>query len=695
MNKFSISGIVFLLFSISVFAQTPQPTVQPPIVNDDEVVKISTSLIQLDVVVTDKKGNHITDLKPEDIEIYENGKKQDISNFSYIFANAGNQPIVSLNPEGKNTPLIPPVKLKPEQIRRTFALVVDDLGLSFESIPTVKDTLKKFVNEQMEVGDLVAIIRTSGGIGALQSFTSDKRQLFAAIEKIQYNFISREPSTFDFDKSDISNQSSAQINPEPERQSVEIRNEYLAIGTLGALSYVVRGMKELPGRKAVMLFSEGFEVFREENGNIVPVNIFPALRSFADLANRAAVTIYPLDPRGLVNPGYSGADRSGANSNFNSISGSQTTLSYLANETGGIAYINQNNLRYGLTKALEDQGGYYLIGYQPDSNTFDPKKIRFNTFSVKIKREGLNVRYRSGFFGITDKSVAENDQIPAQKIYSALTSPFTKNEITLSLNTVLGDDPKSGQFIRSLIYVNGKELVFIKEPDGKRKAKFDIVAMTFGENGVPIDQFAKTYTVQVNEKTYQQILATGFIYNIPVLIKKPGAYQYRIALRDTNSEKVGSASQFIEVPNLKKKNLTLSGILLNNYTLVEWQKISQGEVQTTANGNNEQTAIDINTALRRYKRGTVLLYGYLIYNAKTPSPQIEVQTRLFYDRTIVLEGTELLDKNGQADLKRIQDANSIKLGDDLKLGSYILQIIVKDKLANKSVSQWIDFEIVE
>ncbi|MBA2494948.1 MAG: VWA domain-containing protein, partial [Acidobacteria bacterium] len=191
MNKFSFTSVIFLLFllfSVSVFAQTPMPTATPP--NDDgEVVKISTALIQLDVIVTDKKGNQVTDLKPEDFEIFENGEKQNITNFSYIFSNPEKRPTDSPTPKttDKFSIPIPPAKLKLEQVRRTYAIVIDDLGLSFENVNWVQQSLKKFVNEQMQEGDLVAVIRTGSGIGALQSFTSDKRQLLAAINKIKWN----------------------------------------------------------------------------------------------------------------------------------------------------------------------------------------------------------------------------------------------------------------------------------------------------------------------------------------------------------------------------------------------------------------------------------------------------------------------------------------------------------------------------
>lgn len=709
MSNFFFTRIIFLSFvilfaSTLAFAQTPTAT--PP--NDDgDVVKISTNLIQLDVVVTDKKGNQVTDLKPEDFEIYENGKKQDITNFSYIFNKSANQPTDSQVPNSKEKFDIPapPSKLKLEQVRRTYALVVDDLGLSFENVPTIKYSLKKFIDEQMQEGDLVAIIRTGSGIGALQSFTSDKRQLLAAIEKIKWN---------SYGRGDVN--AFAAVRPplsgdEKDKGVADFRNESFSIGTLGALSYVVRGMKQLPGRKSVVLISEGFQVLSEQGGRLAPTRIYDGLRTLADLANRSSVIFYTLDPRGLVSPyGLQAEDNTFTltdtgiaqqqQTREQKFFDSQNSLVYLANETGGISYINQNKLDVGLQKAVEDQNGYYLIGYQPESDAFDPKKNKFNKFTVKVKRDDLTVRYRSGFFGVTDEKIAQVKQTPAQQIYDALTSPFNSGGIGLSLNTIFGDDPKEGAFIRSLIHIDGDDLKFLQEANGKRKATFDVLAMTFGDNGAPIDQVAKTYTIQVGEKEYQQILKQGFVYNLPVPIKKAGAYQFRVALRDTATEKIGSASQFIEVPNLKKKDLIVSGIILNAHTIEQWQKASNPpKIKTSFAPEDEDVGAFADTALRRFRQKTVLEYDYIVYNAKLDAekkPQIQVQTRLFRDNKLILESKLTPVKaDQQTDFQRIQNGGLITLGIDLAPGNYVLQVVVKDNLTDKFTSQFIDFEIVE
>ena len=165
---------------------TPQQPARP---RDEDVVRISTNLVQVDAVVTDKNGKQVIDLRPEELEILEDGKPQRVTSFSYISLDSTEspRPAESARPVDKNVFPVPPVRLRPEQIRRTMALVVDDLGLSFESAYYVRQALKKFLDQQMQPADLVAIVRTGGGMGALQVFTSDKRQLYAAVEKVKWN----------------------------------------------------------------------------------------------------------------------------------------------------------------------------------------------------------------------------------------------------------------------------------------------------------------------------------------------------------------------------------------------------------------------------------------------------------------------------------------------------------------------------
>jgi VWFA-related protein len=475
-----IFTFVFVLFSASTsFSQTPTPT--PKLADDDrDVVKISTALVQIDVTVTDREGKIVKDLKPGDFEIFENGEKQEISNFSFVSASSELVPANTKQTakDRISTPLLN-VPLKPENVRRTIALVVDDLTLSFESTYYVRRALKKFVDEQMLTGDLVAIVRTGGGTGALQQFTSDKRQLYAAIEKVRWNslgaggtgaFAPMEATLLERSKSLGAEVSDEQLEAEKDslRNSNQFREDLFATGTLGAINYIVRGMRNLPGRKSIMLLSDGFQLFSETTGGFKEsTRVLESLRQLIDLANRSSVIVYTMDARGLATTGMTAQDNTSGLSTEqvgeklserrDKLFDTQAGLVYLARETGGFPIINNNNLSGGIRKILDDQS-YYLIGYQPDTETFDPKTRRFNRLEIKVKRKDTSVRYRSGFFGVSDEQIRKPANLTAQQqIMNALSSPFAAGGISLRLNALFGNDAKQGTFVRSLLHVDSKD----------------------------------------------------------------------------------------------------------------------------------------------------------------------------------------------------------------------------------------------
>lgn len=732
MNKFYQVFLLILFSSIITFAQTPKTT---PVENDDDVVKISTNLIQIDVTVTDKKGNPVKDLKPADFEIYENGKRQDISGFSFV----SNQRIIqSENRNDHQTP----TAVRPEQVRRTIALVVDDLSLSYHSVYYVRRALKKFVDEQMQDGDLVAIVRTGSGIGALQQFTTDRRQLYAAIEKIQWN--SRGTGSIgafapiDTGSSDTvdRNLNSGTINESDILEEInqkgiadtEIYNyqeSLFATGTLGAIDYIIRGMRELPGRKSVMLMSDGFKFLTQKPRGFVETNrVFDSLQRLTDLASRSSVVIYTMDARGLQTTSITAEDNVGtAGSQFSrrgsqeglktgggiptslrqdrasELRASQDGLIYLARETGGLALTNNSDLNFGIRRMLDDQS-YYLIAYEPDDETFDPKKRQFNKLEIKVNRKDTEVRYRSGFFGVSDEKIAaqKSNLSPQQQLVNSLTSPFSANDISLRLNTLFGNDGETGSFVRSLVNIDTKGLKFSDEPDGTKKAVFDVFAASFGDNGIVIDQIGTTYTLNVKKEVYQKFLDEGFIYYFSFPIKKPGVYQYRVGVMDGKSKQIGSASQLIEVPNLENKRLTLSGVMLENLTQKQWQN----RLNNSPESQNDLPNPLLATSLRRFKTGTILRYGFQIYNPKPGNdgkPNLSVKIRLLREGKLMLDGkVNPVELDGQTDFKRISYSGGFGLGDDLMPGEYILQISITDNLSKekqKLATQFLQFEIVK
>jgi VWFA-related protein len=695
-------------------AQQPAPSLTPTPSkqksqqrDDDDVVRITTNLVQVDAVVIDDNGKPVTDLKSGEVQIYEDGRLRKISNFSYIAAETveRSRPAGSV-PTGGDAP---PVRLRPEDVRRTIALVVDDLGLSAQSINFVRRALKKFVDEQMRPGDLVAIIRTSGGVGALQQFTSDKRRLYAAIEGVKW-YVGGRSGTTPFEPTEPPTRGPK--GPEVDAKKAEVnrfREDLFAVGTLGTISYVVSGLRDLPGRKSVLVISDGFRIFDTDD----PTNNTRTgrrLRQLIDQAGRASVVIHTVNALGLLKYSPSAADSLADSS---TVSGARTPdgpagtvqlladrgveifdlqagLGLLAEKTGGTAIRNNNDLSAGIRRVLDDQKGYYLIGYQPDESTFDAKTGRrlFHKLTLKVTRPGkYSVRMRDGFFGVPEEEEEANPlpRTPQAQLTKALLSPFGASGVRVQLTSLFANDAANGSYTRSILYVDANDLTFTEEAGGWRTATFDVVAVTFDQNANVVDQISRTDALRLRGEGYEQVLKHGFVYTVVFPVKKPGAYQLRAVLRDHNSERIGSAGQFVEIPDLKKGRLALSGLVLN----AKEEDAQRPDPQASE-------------AVRHFKSGAVMRYSFVIYNARldkdTRSPRLQVQVRLFRGGELIFTGkVQPFALNNPPDLGRLTASGALTLGPNMVPGEYVLQVSVNDLLADeksRTASQWIDFEVI-
>jgi VWFA-related protein len=720
-----------LLANVFAHPQQPQPTpAQQPAAqqpaeqgdDDDDVVRITTNLVQVDAVVTDRDGRQVTNLAPEDFEILENGKPRQVTNFSYVrVAQPTTAPAAeAARPRDRKAtaaPPVPPARLSPGQVRRTFALVVDDLMMSAESIHFARRALRRYIDEQVEPGDLVAVIRTSASIGALQQFTNDRQALYNAIERVRWSpRHGGRASALDsiIDTSPIGGvPGSVDAVRSQDKDADEYRAERFTIGTMGALQLVVRGLREMPGRKAVILFSDGFGL-RDSKGDATRYT--SALDRLIDLANRASVVFYAVDARGLLPVGPTAADNT-AGSPIGSggspgiptyqigqllsarsaqVFDTQAGLHKLADSTGGTALINQNDLNKGIRRALEDMSGYYLIGYRPDDAAFDPLtgRVRFNSLKVNVKgRSDLRVRTRTGYVGLPDRESQPKSPTRAGQLMAALVSPFGAAAVNLRLTSIFIDAPGGGTFVRSLLLIDPRTLTFLRQPDGQQQTKLDIIAVTFGEDGRVVDQINRIETISVPDDSLERFKKEGMVYDLNVPVMKPGAYQLRIAVRDSATERTGSASQYVEVPDLSKKRLTLSGLV-----------VASPAPQTAAATVTPAALTDqqAGPATRRFRRGALLDYGFVIYNAKldraTGRPSLTIQARIFREGQQVYAGQpQPFDPAQQSGLERIEAAGRLQLGAALEPGEYVLQLVVTDALAGKSnavATQWIDFELV-
>jgi VWFA-related protein len=716
MKKFTLALIFCLLTAISMFAQQTVPT--PP-ADEDDVVKITTQLVQLDAIVTDGNGNHVTNLSAADFEILQDGKPQKITNLTYVQTVAPNVAPNETQKIAKNV-IPPPSKARVSENGRLLTFIVDNCNTSVTSMRAIREALIKFVERQMLPTDAVAIYQTRGGASLLQQFTSDKTLLLQIVRKIKWIPGGGCNNTIDYfeqSRADVTIKASGKgeksfESPETRarRQAAEdAQRDAQTVGVIGVMKYVVRGLERIPGRKVVFLLSDGIPL-RTRDRNGATIRVRDALGDLTDLANRASVVFNTIEAFGLDSPDLisagdevlpdtpnaaipSGTDAIAKGRRDQIISG-QDGMNFLANETGGKFYKNNNYLDVPMGRALSIEKGYYLLAYQPDEETFKGKN--FNKIEIKVRRPELKIVSRAGFIGRTDDVTKPKRRPGDSGLYDAIIAPLPETGLSLQL-TAFFTNTNGENFVRSMLHLDGSDITFVDQPNGEKKAVFDIVAVTMNEKNDVIDDFNRTHSVTVPAAAIPTIKRNGLIYSVDVPVKKEGTYYYRVAVRDANSKMLGTASQVIQVPNLKKDRIFLSGLMLSlidiNGKFTVPSIINASKPISAANS----TAIP---AIRQFRPGMFLAYSYTMYNPaldkSTGKPNLTVQVNIYRDGKIVTEGKPApAQLEPQTDWSRINDYGYVRLKPTMEPGDYILQVIVKDVLTNQATAQWIDFQVTQ
>ncbi|HXQ70644.1 MAG TPA: VWA domain-containing protein [Pyrinomonadaceae bacterium] len=695
-----------LLLLFSIFLPLPSVGAQTKPANDkDDVVRITTNLVQIDAVVT-KDGKPVPNLKAEDFEIYEDGRKQAITSFTYI-SNVSRVPSSTspAAPDKGSGEAPPPGPIQRDAPRRTIAVVVDDLGLSFESINQARRQLRKFVTEQLQPNDLVAIVRTGGEIGTLQQFTNDKRLLTRAVDQLRWNVCSRMGvSVFPRYGQALTGFDWEQCDPFDD-------------GTDRALHFILDALAKIPGRKSMIFMSDDMPLARHEEqtgadgvsvGSTVPVgptsmNRGGDLQKITEKAIRASVVIYSIDTQGLQFTGLTAADNVMGgrplpgpqkksplddarpnnkllNERFTLLQSRREGSLRIARQTGGFQVTNSNGFQ--LDRILEDQSGYYLLGYRPGEETFNRQ---FHQIKVKVKGSGLTARTRYGFYGVTEEEAKRAQPPSSDETNLALGSPFGAQDLELNLNSFFANGKTEGSIVRSFIYLKAGNLTFTPN-NGRHDTSLDIHGVIFGNNGAIVEQVKHSAVLSLREGEYQQALREGLRLRYDIPAKNPGSYQVRIAVRDRTSSKIGSAGQVVAVPNLNENRMALSGIVLRG--------AGEGPMQLTAM---------VNPPARGFPANSDLQFAFVIYNAAiepaTRLPNLTIQTRLFRDGKSIGPMAETpIDVKSQPDLSRLFINGAVRLSSNLDPGDYYLQVVITDKAASNKkppITQWVDFEVVK
>ena len=666
--------IVFLAFGLVAQANgqySPQ-TGRP---DNDLTIRIGVEEVRLDAVVVDSKGRPITDLTADDFEIYQDGKGQKIVSCQYIrYYQPQAEKRDARRGDEETLPPIPAPMLTRKSIGRTLVFLVNDLFMGFDDVYNVRLALKKFVETQMHPGDAVALMRTSTGNAALQTLTSDKRQLLATIDNTQFG------------------NGFFRINPYlPLEASRTVPFKIY----MNVVAYCINAMQSIPGRKFLLLMTSRITLpscpqvtdgFTGPSCYIDTHKYLGQANLVADAAWRAGVVIHTLDIRGLTTEPLTDDDQS---------------ILPLSKRTGGLVLQNRNFALDGMKDVDEEMKGYYLLTYVPPANTFERGgKNTFRDIKIKVRRALSEVHTRAGFWGTEQPPLEDYGPKFKTPLMQAMFSPFQHKDLKVNLATGFVDDLRKGYTVRAWLHLDGRGLGILDEKDSGQSILLEASAATTDINGFMQDLGSKQLDFRVNNEEIRWIRENGFKFALSLPTKKSGAYYVRVATRDQVSGAMGSAYQFLEIPDLKKKILALSSIFIINSEEDISTILPAAKKEPRDPSGSSAGLIKRSQAHRSYLPGQSFEYMAVIYNAKykkKAAPLLESQVVLYRDgEELRRSEAEAIDLNGISDFDRIPIRRKLTLENTLQPGDYVLQLLVRDKQAKEKESraaQALQFEI--
>jgi VWFA-related protein len=500
--------------------------------------------VQISVVVHDRKGEPVADLKKEDFTITEKGKPQTISIFSVESTGKLAAPIVKLPPHIFSNRL----EHRSGVPSSVTVILLDSLNTKWQDQIYAKQQLVKFL-QQIHPEDRVAIYTLGRGLKILHDYTTDSTQLLARLAKFHGqnlpDLAASEPNTGDL--------ASSVDFVGPSQAEADFVTTNRVVNTLQTLEAIAEHLASLPGRKNLIWLSGGFPLrigfdeIPDINGPVKEQRTFTAEMDHAIRAlNNANVAMYPVDARGLV----VGGDFAGAESRapakratFAPIVANLDTMSELAERTGGRASYNGNDLSNAIRRAMEDAKVTYTLGYYPANENPDGK---FREVKIKIDRPGVNLRYRKGYFAMRD--IQQDEKSRKTQLASAAWSPLDATAVTLNARVDILDKPQPNT-VNVLAQVDLSTLK-LEQKNDRWVGKLDLIFVQKDEQGRQLPGgISDSLDLNLTKQTYLKMLTAGLIYR-KQFPRQPKSVNLRIAVRDAGTGSTGSVSvPFSQVAN--------------------------------------------------------------------------------------------------------------------------------------------------
>jgi VWFA-related protein len=749
----SLSTAVALCLLFSALARAQQTE------REEDVVRITSELVQTDVAVFDKRGRFVEDLRPEQFELQVNGRPQAVAFFERVRAGSRSEAAQlsaarTRGPAPKKT-AGPNLPAGSEPAGRLIFFFVDDLHLSNASIGRARTALQRYVEQAMNPNDQVAVVSASGQVGFLQQLTDNPSVLRAAIERLGYKGTTdayggktqiteymasqvldsgnRELYAYLLESTKLEQQMgpgsrhgdhtlAASYSAAPHLRNrlrqVRAQGRMATAGTLDALRGLMLSSAALPGRKLVFFLSDGFLLNERSAG------ANKTLRAVTQTAAQAGVVVYTLNlqetsfgPGSSVDAStndYIDLSARRAATAFGEMSTVKEPLQIIADQTGGRAIFNSDSIEESVRQAISETADYYLLAWRPDSPELreDGARLKvsvkghpewrvrlraasFNVPAAAVEQPARPARTPTARAGATESAVKSkgaggagdaakaaevksegNEKSDDNELLAALGALYPRKGLPVALSVGYLDAGEQGTVLNVSMQL-GRAAFDFGPAGAKGKALVDVAGAAIDDRG-RFGSFKQLLTVTPDAGVGD---ASQPVIWHQRLRLKPGLYQVRVALRERATGRVGSAMQWVEIPDLSKGDFALSSIFLGERDPQE--SPAEGE-----SAGPRAVAVEVD---RRFVRASVLRFQTYVYNAARGAGGVQLQAQVFRGPTPLIT-TRPFEVPAAADPARMPFWSELALG-QLPPGHYVLRLTATDRTTNRTAVERVGFYV--
>ena len=674
MRTRSLTIVLVAILAAAVDARPAQQERRP-------TFRATRDLISVDVVVRDRHGTVVRDLRAEDFEVREDGRPQQVLSLSFQeIADTNVQPLAAvellagveeqLAASAGSAPPPAPVPMASADVsgRRLMVLLFDLSSMQPEDVQRAIESAQAFVAERMAPADLVAVATVSTGLDVLTDFTGDRITVAATLAQLSYTEGTTTPPP-DASTASSDEAAAAATDTAAETDELDVFNNDVR---LRALRTLAEALSPIEQRKAILYFSAGMQRSGQDNQI--------ELRSAINAAVRGHVSIYPVDTRGLqaIVPGGDATQPSGRGTSmfsgrgvsqqFARLASSQDTLTSLAADTGGQAFTDTNDFGEAFTRIRRDMSAYYLIGY---STTNPVKDGRFRRIQVRLKREGLRVEARPGYFAERDfKHTSRSDRETQlqEQMFAAVSSTDVPVMVSGGFFRLAADR----YYVPISVAVPGHA---VPVTSAQEEVSLDVMGIVTDEQGRPVGRMRET--MKFPPGAGASLSGKQVLYQSGVTLP-PGRFAVKVVVRENTNGRIGSFEAPITVPELKAAPVKVSSVVLSTQV----QAAGRGRTQSPLIRDGVQLVPSVTHVVSKDQK---LCFYYEVYEpvASNGGPQLKTSLAFYRGKVKVFE-TPAVERAAVDAADRKAALFQFELpGGSFTPGLYTCQINIIDAAAGK------------